>query len=102
MLYTDDWDNRMESSMLFESMKYGCPIIAFEGGWLGNTVQKEKIGWTIRREQIGELSNILANLPHPATDEYQAILDNLNRSHNIWSSAEIVHIFLNKLGWDKI
>jgi glycosyltransferase involved in cell wall biosynthesis len=102
MLYTDDWDNRMESSMLFESMKYGCPIIAFEGGWLGNTVQKEKIGWTIRREQIGELSNILANLPHPATDEYQAILDNLNRSHNIWSSAEMVHIFLNKLGWDKI
>jgi glycosyltransferase involved in cell wall biosynthesis len=98
MLY-DPWDDRMESSMLFVSVKCCVPIVAFEGGWLGNRVIEEGIGWTIPRSRINDIGEFLQSLPPEESEKYQNVVNNIKSCYARWTSSKIVDLFINKLGW---
>jgi hypothetical protein len=99
MLYKD-WDMRMESAMLYESMKYLCPVVVYVGGWLENKVKKYGLGWSIPRtvdEQL--ISQYLGKLPSPFSKDYLEVLENLRKAHDKLASQAIVQEFLYKLDW---
>jgi glycosyltransferase involved in cell wall biosynthesis len=58
MLY-DPWDERMESAMLFMSLKYQIPVVCYDSGWLGNHVKQRNLGWTIAKRGTHKYSNNL-------------------------------------------
>jgi len=99
MLY-ENWDDRMESAMLFESIKYGCPVVAYKGGWLGTKIVQEGLGWVISRNKTDfELFERIQQLPLPCSNEYKQILVNLEKYHQKCSSEHLVKEFLNRLSW---
>jgi glycosyltransferase involved in cell wall biosynthesis len=100
MLY-ENWDQRMESAMLFESIKYGCPVVAYRGGWLGTKIVQEGLGWVISRNKTDfELFEGIQQLPSPCSNEYNQVLINLEKCHQKWSSEDLVKEFLNCLSWN--
>jgi glycosyltransferase involved in cell wall biosynthesis len=99
MLY-HPWDDRMESSMLFLSLKCCVPVIAFEGGWLGDRVIDEGIGWTIPRTEKEQIDEFLQSLPIQDSEEYQKVIHNMKSCYVRWTSSEVIDLFLQKLGWD--
>jgi glycosyltransferase involved in cell wall biosynthesis len=101
MLYLD-WDNKMEASMLFESVRHGCPVVAYEGGWLGNTVANEKLGWLIPKSSRDNLGAVLDQLPSPNSQDYQRVLSSIKNCYFKWSSSSIVEEFLTGLNWKSI
>ncbi|MEO0272133.1 MAG: hypothetical protein ABIM30_03460 [candidate division WOR-3 bacterium] len=98
MLY-DPWDERMECSMLFNSIKSSCPVIAFKEGWLGRQVTKHCIGWTLPKKEKANLLKFIESLPEPNSQEYKKIINNLQKCYDKWSSGQIVMEFINKLDW---
>lgn len=99
MLYKD-WDENMESSMLYESLKYTCPIVAYKGGWLGNRVENYGLGWLIHRDSsLDSIKNFISSIPSPSSDAYRRCLTNLNEYYAKISSSEMTDIFLQTLNW---
>jgi glycosyltransferase involved in cell wall biosynthesis len=101
MLY-DPWDDRMESSMLFLSIECCVPIIAFEGGWLGDRVREEGIGWTISSKDTSAVYEFLKSLPDEHSLEYQQIVTNIKDCYLRWTSPKTIDLFLTKLGWNTL
>lgn len=98
MLYVN-WDDRMEASMLFESVKYRCPVVAYEGGWLGNKVASEQLGWLLPRYSQESLDILLGQLPPPGSEEYQKVTLHLEECYVRWSSSTVINDFLSCLNW---
>lgn len=99
MLY-HPWDNRMESAMLFTSIAAGCPVICFEGGWLGEQVVAHGLGWTTSCAKQNSLENFLASCPHPSSGEYQGVKAKIFQCFTEWSDPSRVKIFAETVGWN--
>ncbi|GCA80680.1 MAG: glycosyltransferase [Microcystis aeruginosa LG13-03] len=98
MLY-DPWDERMESAMLFMSLKYQIPVVCYDSGWLGNHVKQKNLGWTIAKNKKEHLAEFLATIPRPDSPEYLRVGENLKKWLVHFSSKENIELFLSKLGW---
>jgi glycosyltransferase involved in cell wall biosynthesis len=99
LLLYNPWDHRMESAMLFMSLKYNLPVVCFNNGWLGDRVVNEGLGWTIELNQLSNLKDFLISLPLPNSNAYKVICSNISKSLIRYSAMENTDIFLRKIGW---
>jgi glycosyltransferase involved in cell wall biosynthesis len=98
MLY-DPWDDRMESAMLFMSLRYRLPVICYDTGWLGNQVEEQGLGWVLSKSKKENLKDFLQTVPRPNSSQYLQAIDNLQRCLTQYSSRENIELFLSKLAW---
>lgn len=96
MLYSD-WDDNMESAMLYEALRHGCPTISFRGGWLGTIVETERLGWTVPAGQRDGLKQFLGKVPAPGTHAYREVCMKIRDYFYRLSSSRTTDLFLEAL-----
>jgi glycosyltransferase involved in cell wall biosynthesis len=69
MLYVD-WDERMESAMLFASIRVGTPIIGRRSGWLERMITEYELGYVIDPYDVDEICTCLSNCALPGSPDY--------------------------------
>lgn len=77
MLY-DEWDHRMEAATLFLAARVGRPVVAFDAGWTGRMVRTHGCGVLVPFD-AADLGSVIAGLPLPGSDAYQAMNDGMAR-----------------------
>jgi glycosyltransferase involved in cell wall biosynthesis len=95
MLY-DQWDERMESAVLYLAARAGRPVIAYDNGWCGRQVKTYGNGLLVHRDHDA-LPSLIASLPRPGSDGYAALLKGVERFRHAHSVDHLREPYLQEL-----
>jgi glycosyltransferase involved in cell wall biosynthesis len=99
MLYVD-WDDRMESGMVFTSARQGTPIIGRRTGWIGRMITEYELGYAIDPYNVDEIRACLNNCALPGSAEYRRFEAGIQRLVANYRPEVVVPKFLAGLGLD--
>lgn len=97
LLYVD-FDERMESAMLFTSARLGTPIIGTQHGWLGRMVKEYQLGYAINPYDADEIRHCLSACELPGSPDYRRFEQGLRNLLADYRQEIVVPKFLNILG----
>jgi glycosyltransferase involved in cell wall biosynthesis len=98
MLY-DDWDERMESAILYLAARANRPVITYDKGWIGRKVRQFGCGLPVTEEQ-GSMESFLLAVPRPDSVKYKELLKGLSDFREAHSGEVARKAFLIELAYD--
>lgn len=98
IVFYNNWDSRMESAVLYLSMRANRPVLAYSEGWCGRLIRQFGCGITVARTEL-DLARFFANLPLPGSPAYIALLDGVARFRAAHSGHILLPRFLECVGF---
>ncbi len=95
MLYSN-WDERMESAVLYLAARANRPVITYNKGWCGRLVAQFNCGLFAPPERSA-LKEFLSMLPKPGEAEYQQLLAGIQQFRINYSGGHAKSAFLKAL-----